>query len=702
MFMSAIVLGGFVVPSIMPTAVQAQPINKPADSKIISKNSLKDKSNSNSGTIHKLTEPIDLQSLKVGDQVEMPADAEFFDKDKNAKIIDLGFGKSEGLTASQISDLKNGKRIRIDGEKITKTSPSGRDIIFIHDNSDYLRYNNQTKALELEGDSGILRYRIDGYTLLVHFVKEDTKEEFATEKIFVRPNDADSGEFNIPSVDKTNKYPIGYFDTEDYLILDPEDSLNGDDLTYFDTKEKTDYFDPSDFSDKNSERTYYLKKSEKFNGHVNIYLDGKLYDSKNGKYSTFEKYRSNEQNKLPDADLASVDKSKTQLTIDWSYNPESRIFAGGELIYNKFQALIDNNEHVAQNGGIDDSSYLNIINTEYGGHTYLHPEFAGRKITLDIYYKSKNAVTGNVIIKSNLGDQIVRDVYGKKGDTITIDVPQVYGYISDKKTVKAKVTDDGQIITDEFVTYTKVNEDSQKVSADVEIESNLGKVTVKDVEGHVGDTVVVAVPELPGYKANKATVKAKVNKDGSITTDEKVEYTKISTTDPAPSPAPNPSPSPNPDPEPNPDPSPLPAPQFPVPEDFDGFLGTHKKNVPLYSINDGVAKLGNRSLAAHSDWASDQKINIDGQTYYRVSTNEWCKISDVYRYESTNGVITTQDSGDFTSLVDSNNSAIKHRSLGKSTSWKYDRIAYLGDKEKPHYRVSTNEFILTSHIQNYR
>lgn len=388
------------------------------------------------------------------------------------------------------------------------------------------------------------------------------------------------------------------------------------------------------------------------------------------------------------------------MTIDWSYNPESRIFAGGDLIYNKFQALIDNNNHVAQNGGIDDSSYLNIINTEYGGHTYLHPEFAGRKVTLDIYYKSKNAVTSDVIIKSNLGDQIVRDVYGKKGDTITIDVPQVYGYISDKKTVKAKVTDDGQIITDEFVTYTKVNEDSQKVSADVEIESNLGKVTVKDVEGHVGDTVVVAVPELPGYKANKATVKAKVNKDGSITTAEKVEYTKISTTDPTPSPAPNPNPTPNPDPEPNPDPNPLPAPQLPVPEEFDGFLGTHKKNAPLYSINDGVAKLSNRSLAAHSDWASDQKITIDGQTYYRVSTNEWCKISDVYRYESTSGVITTKNSSDFTSLVNSNNSAIKHRSLGKNTSWKYDRIAYLGDKEKPHYRVSTNEFILTSHIQN--
>lgn len=284
LFMSAIVLGGFVVPSIMPTAVQAQPINKSTDSKIISKNSSKDESNSNLGTVHNLTESIDLQALKVGDRVEIPADAEFFDKDKNNKIIDLGFGKSESLTASQISDLKNGKRISIDGEKITKTSPSGRDIIFIHDNSDYLRYNKQTKTLELERESGSLRYTVEGYTLLVHFVKEDTKEEFASEKIFVRPNNVDNGEFNIPSVEKTNKYPIGYFDTEDYLILDPEDSLNGDDLTYFDTKEKTDYFDPSDFSDKNSERTYYLKKAEKFNGHVNIYLDGKLYDSKNDKY----------------------------------------------------------------------------------------------------------------------------------------------------------------------------------------------------------------------------------------------------------------------------------------------------------------------------------------------------------------------------------------------------------------------------------
>lgn len=42
----------------------------------------------------------------------------------------------------------------------------------------------------------------------------------------------------------------------------------------------------------------------------------------------------------------------------------------------------------------------------------------------------------------------------------------------------------------------------------------------------------------------------------------------------------------------------------------------------------GAELVGNRALAKNSDWKTDQKVVVNGTTYYRVATNEWVKGSE--------------------------------------------------------------------------
>jgi LPXTG-motif cell wall-anchored protein len=131
-----------------------------------------------------------------------------------------------------------------------------------------------------------------------------------------------------------------------------------------------------------------------------------------------------------------------------------------------------------------------------------------------------NEITADVTIPSNLGDKVVSNVTGKVGDTVTVNVPTVEGYTADKNTVQATVNANGTITTNEKVNYTP-----NEVTADVTIPSNLGDKVVPSVTGKVGDTVTVKVPTIEGYTADKSTVQATVNANGTITTTEKVNYT---------------------------------------------------------------------------------------------------------------------------------------------------------------------------------
>ncbi|KRN96548.1 hypothetical protein [Companilactobacillus kimchiensis] len=248
--------------------------------------------------------------------------------------------------------------------------------------------------------------------------------------------------------------------------------------------------------------------------------------------------------------------------------------------------------------------------------------------------------------------------------------------------------------------YTSKDSPAQ-VTADVEITSNIGPQIVTDVTGKKGETITVDVPQVKGYKSDKKTVKAHVNANGTITTTEKVEYTKINEDDNDEN---DENSNNNEDTNNNNDndgsgsikpPVITPIPQ---PEKFNGFLGTMKKNVKLYSLNNGkFVEDKARQLSAHSDWRFDQTIKIDGNRYYRVSTNEWVKANDIYRYEVEHGIVETKDTP-ITTLVNSDTSRITDRGLAAKTGWKYDRIAYLGTSEEKHYRVSTREFVHTQDV----
>ena len=66
-----------------------------------------------------------------------------------------------------------------------------------------------------------------------------------------------------------------------------------------------------------------------------------------------------------------------------------------------------------------------------------------------------------------------------------------------------------------------------RIINDVTIPTNLGDVVVfSGGVGEIGTDVQVAVPDKTGYTKDKKTVTAHVNSDGTITTSEKVTYTK--------------------------------------------------------------------------------------------------------------------------------------------------------------------------------
>ncbi|MFD1419322.1 leucine-rich repeat protein [Companilactobacillus keshanensis] len=70
----------------------------------------------------------------------------------------------------------------------------------------------------------------------------------------------------------------------------------------------------------------------------------------------------------------------------------------------------------------------------------------------------KKMVTADVKVPSNLADQpwvtsIDKNVTGQVGTDVTIDVPEVLGYVADKKTIQATVNDNGTITANESVDY---------------------------------------------------------------------------------------------------------------------------------------------------------------------------------------------------------------------------------------------------------
>lgn len=126
---------------------------------------------------------------------------------------------------------------------------------------------------------------------------------------------------------------------------------------------------------------------------------------------------------------------------------------------------------------------------------------------------------------------------------------------------------------------------------------------------------------------------------------------------------------------------------------FKGKIST-KKQAVLYS-KDGK-KIANRGLGINSDWASDKKMTLNGETYYGVSTNEFVKASDVFEYESLNTTIGTS-AGTAKHLYTSDGKMVSNRALASNTFWRTDKKTKINGKDA--YRVSTNEWVFASDIK---
>ncbi|MFD1417830.1 SLAP domain-containing protein, partial [Companilactobacillus keshanensis] len=126
-----------------------------------------------------------------------------------------------------------------------------------------------------------------------------------------------------------------------------------------------------------------------------------------------------------------------------------------------------------------------------------------------------------------------------------------------------------------------------------------------------------------------------------------------------------------------------------------------KPAVELYQLGeDGKMTLSTtRSLAAATDWLSDAVITVDGVSYYRVSTNEWAKMSQAYPYTAPNVYVRAYDDS-AKNLYKAESDLIGNRSLAPNSSWIADHQTYVINGIK-HYRVSTNEFVNENDVYVY-
>lgn len=148
-----------------------------------------------------------------------------------------------------------------------------------------------------------------------------------------------------------------------------------------------------------------------------------------------------------------------------------------------------------------------------------------------------------------------------------------------------------------------------------------------------------------------------------------------------------------PNPTPTPNPTPAPKPQSTT-EDHKSVVLTKLSMTSLYDKNG--KKLNNRALVFDSNWKTNQKMILNGITYYRVATNEYVKATDVVEFVSISSTIRTT-SGEMKYLYNNNGVRNKARALAGNTSWYSDRIATINGEKM--YRVATNEWVKASNIK---
>ncbi|MDT6952909.1 SLAP domain-containing protein [Companilactobacillus alimentarius] len=616
--LSAIILGGFCYTTLNSTAtdVEATKSSETRDMPVPN------------GQILNFDEKFDLNEL--GSEAFIPIEAYA----ETGKFLEVGYIK---LNQRNIWDLQEKKKTTVATPTIETESNAGGYLEYEASNVNLnMVYDEKKQTFTLFDKETPVRKitcELTDGSATIHYLFKDTKKEFFTaqqEDAFAYHERGDK--FMVSTLKEIDDSPklIGYFDAYD---LDFEGFTQWDPLNDIDGGAKSDEpiikkFDRKTIDkESNNEFNVYLEKAMPYTINYKVYLDNKPYFSKKITAELNDQIPLQDEPKMPDSSLATLNKDKTAFSTIYEYLPQlGTTIRTGSVLYRKI--FEQNFGKVGSASSIDNQP--NFLNTGIYGisgeklednQVLVKLENAGRTSTLELYYESNqsdetddNEVTADVTISSNLGNQVVPNVTGKIGSDISVTVPVISGHVADKKTVTAHVNQDGTITTKEKITYTIQN-----------------------------------------------TAIDKPNNNNSSTNNDADTSSNL-------------------------------------PSKYNGLIATMKKNVNLYDIKDGkMVKNKQRQLAALSDWKVDQIITLNGTKYYRVATNEWVKDHDIYRYINQSGVINTKNVS-ITNLFSAETQLINNRGLANDTAWKYDRIAYLGDNETKHYRVATNEFVKASDV----
>jgi len=663
--LSSIILGGFIAPIVQSTTAQAETIKTqvkqtPSTTKATT-------STTNQVAREKklsLGNDFDIDKLDVQTSIVIPSKTQDGKHDLDDIFVNL--------TDAEISTLKTTKTVSFKVPELQTTSNWGGKLIY--------NYPDETMTLTLDGStlslsskdsvkSDYIPYLLTSGDARVHYVLKDTGKEVHVEdhsEVYVK-NDYGDEFFDIMTLEELDHSDkiIGYFDAYDIDFgsladLEPLNPI----IPNLDDPIRVAY-DRKTIGKDNTEQTVYLEKAKPFRLTFNVYLDGKLFSSKVVDTEINGNVSEQTDPELPDKDTTTLDVNQTSFSKHNEYFPQfGTSSSSGKYIH---QRIFDkrHSEVHSQKDMLNKAIKFATSAFDDEADGFIPTAGAGDYNVMELHYKSNklptdNNVTADVSIDSTIGIQIVPDVTGQIGKNVIVKVPIIKGYTADKTSVTAHVNEDGTITTKEKIKYTPNNTNGNDNEDDSENDGN--KPGGNKPDGNKPD----------GNGNNNGNDHGNNNNDGNGSSTVKPPVITPPVITP-----------------------------MPQPEKFNGLVGTMKKDVALFDIKAGkVTAVKNKQLAKYSDWKSDQTIKVDGIKYYRVATNEWAKASDVYRYEATQGIVDTKNA-EITYLVESDTTNVKNRGLAAKTSWKYDRIAYLGDKETKHYRVATKEFVHEQDVNNH-
>lgn len=142
---------------------------------------------------------------------------------------------------------------------------------------------------------------------------------------------------------------------------------------------------------------------------------------------------------------------------------------------------------------------------------------------------------------------------------------------------------------------------------------------------------------------------------------------------------------------------------------------TNKSGAPVYALHGDQVSTTGRVLAPNSPWKTQQKVIINGTTYYQVSTNEWVKAEDGQLQsqnnahnsdtadhndqstESINGVIAvSRTQGAPVYALNQQKMSTTGRILAPNSTWRTAQKKSVAGTT--YYQVSTNEWLAATDV----